>query len=154
MHNRFLLPLLLICFLGLVLVISSFNKSSDLSENENSTGISFFNGSWQQTIEEAKRQNKLIFLDAYASWFGPCKQLKRKTFPDKEAGLFYNENFISIAIDMEKGEGPALAEKFGVTAYPTLIITDPDGNPLAYTRGFMNAKDLIRFGKQALSLKK
>ena len=50
--------------------------------------------------------------------------LKKNTFPDKEAGDFFNENYINVAVDMEKGEGPALAQKYEVKAYPTLIITD------------------------------
>lgn len=55
---------------------------------------------------------------------------------------------------MEKGDGPALGEKFAVNAYPTLIIIDADGNILTYTKGYMNAKQLIEFGEQGLKQKK
>jgi len=55
---------------------------------------------------------------------------------------------------MEKGDGPALAEKFQVTAYPTLIITDWDGNIVTYTRGYIKPKQLIEFGKYGLKQNK
>lgn len=118
--------------------------------NNGVNGIAFVSPSWQDALAKAKAEKKLIFLDAYASWCGPCKMLKKQTFPDKAAGDFFNEHFISVAIDMEKGDGPGLAQKYRVSAYPTLIITDADGNPITYTKGFMGPDDLIAFGKDAL----
>ncbi len=117
-------------------------------------GIRFIEPSWSKALAEAKKQNKLIFLDAYTTWCGPCKLLKKNTFPDSEAGEFFNKNFINVAIDMEKGDGPALAEKFQVTAYPTLIIADGDGNLVTFTRGYIEPRQLIDFGKHGLSKKK
>jgi thiol:disulfide interchange protein len=114
-------------------------------------GIQFESKSFSDVLLKAKEQDKLIFIDAYASWCGPCKMLKRKTFPDPVAGEFFNRNFISVAIDVEKGEGPAVAAKYGVNAYPTLIITDASGAPVAITKGFMEAEQLIEFGTYALA---
>ncbi len=116
-------------------------------------GIKFIESSWSTALSEAKKQNKLIFLDAYTSWCGPCKMLKRNTFPDKAVGELFNKNFVNIALDMEKGDGPAIAEKYNVTAYPTLIITDGDGNIVTYTRGYVEPAQLIEFGKFGLSKK-
>lgn len=123
---------------------------------ENATaeeGIKFIESNWNIALSEAKKQNKLIFLDAYTSWCGPCKMLKRNTFPDKAVGELFNKNFINIALDMEKGDGPAIAEKYNVTAYPTLIITDADGKVVTYTRGYVEPAQLIEFGKFGLSKK-
>ena len=52
---------------------------------------------------------------------------------------------------MERGEGPDLASQWGITAYPTLIVFDSNGKPVFGTMGFMGAKDLLKFGKHALS---
>lgn len=122
--------------------------------NNPGQGIQFIEDNWNKALEEAKKENKLIFLDAYASWCGPCKLLKRKTFPDKTAGDFFNKNFINVAVDMEKGDGPALGAKYRVTAYPTLIITDTNGNIVTYTQGYISPKQLIEFGKHGLNQKK
>ena len=116
-------------------------------------GIDFIEENWRMAREQAKAQNKLIFLDAYTSWCGPCKLLRRNTFPDKNAGEFFNVNFVNVAVDMEKGYGPALAQQYFVTAYPTLIVTDADGNLVAYTRGYIGPSQLIEFGRYALARK-
>lgn len=117
-------------------------------------GIRFMEPSWSKVLDEAKKQNKLIFLDAYTTWCGPCKMLKSKTFTDEKAGQFFNDNYINVAFDMEKGDGLKLAEKYNVNAYPTLLILDKTGKVVTYTIGFINAKELIRFGEKGLALKK
>ena len=118
---------------------------------EKAVGIQFIESDWNKALAEAKKQHKLIFLDAYASWCGPCKLLKKNTFPNKEAGEYFNKNFVNVAMDMEKGEGPALAEKYAVNAYPTLIITDAEGKIITYTQGYIDSKQLIDFGKHGIS---
>ncbi|HEX2683164.1 MAG TPA: thioredoxin family protein [Ferruginibacter sp.] len=117
------------------------------------TGIKFIEENWTKALTEAKKQNKLVFLDAYTSWCGPCKMLKRNTFPDKAAGEFFNKNFINVAVDMEKGEGLAVAAQYQVRAYPTLIIADANGKVVSVTEGYVDASQLIQFGKYGLSLK-
>lgn len=144
----------------IISVIAAFAFSPKLNRcfsNENTVtasaddGIKFIESNWNKALAEAKKQNKLIFLDAYASWCGPCKMLKRNTFPDKAAGEFFNSNFVNVALDMEKGDGPAIAAKYNVNAYPTLIIADAEGNMVTYTKGYIDAPQLIEFGKYGLS---
>ena len=77
-------------------------------------------------------------------------KLKRNTFPNKDVGAFFNQNFINVAIDMEEGDGPGLAMKYGVNAYPTLIIVDSEGNIVTYTQGYVKPRQLIEFGKYGL----
>ncbi len=143
-------------FVLIVLIVFAFvplskTKAISNTHTEKGEGIQFIEADWNKALAEAKKQNKLIFLDAYASWCGPCKLLKKNTFPDKEAGEYFNANFINVAMDMEKGDGPALSEKYRVTAYPTLIITDANGKIITYTKGYISAKQLIDFGKFGLS---
>lgn len=126
------------------------SNSKPIYSGDKTGGIQFIESDWNKALQEAGKQHKLIFLDAYAAWCGPCKLLKKNTFPDKAAGTFFNENFISVAVDMEKGEGPRLAEQFRIDAYPTLIIADEHGNAVAHTKGYMSASDLIEFGKFGL----
>lgn len=126
-------------------------KPSGINYHDEGQGIQFIEADWNKALQEAKKQHKLIFLDAYASWCGPCKLLKKNTFPDKEAGELFNKNFINVAVNMEKGDGPALAALYSVDAYPTLIITDADGNIVTYTKGYISPKQLIDFGNYGLS---
>jgi len=117
-------------------------------------GIQFIENDWDKAMTLARQENKLIFLDAYASWCGPCKLLKARTFPDKAAGDFFNKNFVNVAIDMEKGDGPMLREKFNVTGYPTLIITDHNGKVITQAAGYIGPSRLITLGKQGLQGKR
>ncbi|HEY8930220.1 MAG TPA: thioredoxin family protein [Mucilaginibacter sp.] len=118
--------------------------------NNNVSHIVFIENSWDEALKQAALQNKYIFVDCYATWCGPCMMLKNRTFTDNKAAEFYNSNFINVSLDMEKGRGPELAQKWQLRAYPTLIIFDSKGKPILGTVGFINASELIRFGREAL----
>ena len=127
----------------LILTLSYLSVSSQ--------GIKFFEGTLEEAKALAKKEDKLIFLDAYTSWCGPCKRMAKNVFPTKEAGDYFNENFINVQKDMEKGEGRAIAKKYGVRSYPTLLFIDYTGNVVYQTKGARrDAKSLIQLGKQAL----
>ncbi|SDE19179.1 Thioredoxin-like [Mucilaginibacter pineti] len=116
-----------------------------------SAQINFIENSWNEALKQAAAQNKYIFVDAYATWCGPCKMLKATTFKNKKVAEFYNGNFINVAMDMEKGDGPQLAAKWGLRAYPTLLIFTPKGKPVYGSEGYIGADALIRFGVKALN---
>ncbi|MBL7802428.1 MAG: DUF255 domain-containing protein [Saprospiraceae bacterium] len=112
-------------------------------------GITFEQGSWNTILAKAKSENKLIFLDAYAAWCGPCKMMTKQTFTNAEVAKYYNANFVNAKIDMEKGEGPDLADKYSVQAYPTLLFIDGDGNVVHRALGYHDADPFIELGKTA-----
>ncbi len=116
-------------------------------------GIQFIEQDWAKALQLAKTENKLVFIDIYATWCGPCKMLKKNTFTDEKVAEFFNKNFVNISIDGEKTVGPNLAAKYGIQGYPTLIVTDADGRPLLTAVGYINAGQLMEFAKQALSKK-
>ena len=89
--------------------------------------IRFEEGSYQEALNKAKKENKLLFVDCYTSWCGPCKMLANEVFTNNEVADYFNANFVSLKVDCEKGEGPALREQFGVSSYPTLLFINGDG---------------------------
>ena len=60
-------------------------------------GISFFSGSWSDVLAEAKQKKKVVFVDIYTEWCGPCKLMEKNIFPDEQVGKYYNANFICFA---------------------------------------------------------
>ncbi len=115
--------------------------------------IDFFDGSFEEAIELAKKENKLIFMDAYTTWCGPCKKLDRETFPREDVSKFFEENFINIKIDMEDEDqnGPELAKRYNVTAYPTLLFIESTGEFKDRVLGFQEGPVLIEEAKKILS---
>jgi thioredoxin 1 len=137
---------------SLVMIFSSASFPTE-NEKQNAEGIQFESGSWNEVLQLAKKENKLIFLDMYASWCGPCKLLKSRTFPDENVGAFFNKNFINYAIDAEKGEGVQLARKYNITGYPTLLFVNSNGELVARTMGYHNPEQLLEVGQKIIDMK-
>lgn len=113
-------------------------------------GVNFLDISWKEVMAIAQKEDKLIFLDAYTDWCQPCKAMDRDVFSQKAVGDLINDSFISIKINMEKGEGLTLREKYHIKAYPTLVFVDSDGKQLHRIAGYQNVKQLLEVAKTAL----
>ena len=134
-------------FYTLTILLCSFVKPKEVIKESAKTGIVFFNGTWKEVLQKAKAENKIIFLDIYATWCGPCKKLKNKTFSNSKVGAYFNEHFINVSIDGEIGEGITLAEKYKLTAYPTLFFIDGDANIKKGAVGYYNPAQILRLAK-------
>lgn len=97
--------------------------------------IKFQESEFKALLSQAKKENKLIFIDAYTTWCGPCKWMAKNMFTNNEIADYYNANFINAKFDMEKGEGIELAQKYSVYCYPNLLFLDGDGNLVHRTAG-------------------
>lgn len=114
-------------------------------------GIEFFHGSWDEAVAKAKAEDKLIFVDAYASWCGPCKRMAKNVFPNDLVGEFYNKNFVCLKWDMEKDDhGIKFRQKYPVSAFPTLYYIDFTGEVVQNVRGAQMVEQFIELGKKAL----
>ena len=122
---------LLLVFVGLLcsLVISAQTNFQELS--------------LEKAREQARAENKPIFLDCYTSWCGPCKMMANDVFTLEAAGNYFNKNFVCVKIDMEKGEGPAIGKQYEVDAYPTFLIINADGKLMHKLVGAMPLEELI-----------
>lgn len=98
----------------------------------------------EQASAKAKAENKLIFLDAYTQWCGPCKMMARTVFPQEAVGNALNPRFVSIKIDMESAYGAPLAKKLQITAYPTFVIFNADAQEIGRFLGGSNAEEFIK----------
>jgi len=114
------------------------------------TGIKFLNAEFGEVLALAELEGKLVFVDAYTDWCGPCKKMDKEVFSQKEVGNFYNANFLSVKINMEKGEGIALAEEYFIFAYPSLLFVNYDGTVAHRYAGFQDKKGMLALGGQAL----
>ncbi|MDE5988141.1 MAG: thioredoxin family protein [Duncaniella sp.] len=97
---------------------------------------------FEEALSAAKKENKLVFVDFFTTWCGPCKMMSNKVFPQKEVGDFMNAKFIPLKLDAEK-EGAALAKQYGVKAYPTYVVMDAEGKEVAKFSGYMDGPKFI-----------
>ncbi|MDQ3016424.1 MAG: thioredoxin domain-containing protein [Bacteroidota bacterium] len=110
-------------------------------------GIEFFHGTWEDAILKAKQEDKIIFVDAFTTWCGPCKNMAANTFTAPEVGEYFNANFINMKIDMEKEMGLEFRKKFPVNAYPTLFFIDAGQEVVQKSVGAKNPTDFLTLGQ-------
>lgn len=107
-------------------------------------GIAFQDVSFEEAKTLALKSGKLIFIDCYTDWCGPCKRMAETSFKDERVGKFFNEHFINVKIEMEKNPiGPELARLYKVRAYPTLLFVDGNGKLVKDMIGMQSADGLL-----------
>ena len=133
-----------ICFIAIL-------YSQLLSQNK---GIVFEHGNFKEIKAKALKENKLIFIDAYTSWCGPCKYMAKNIFTNDTVADYYNKNFVNAKIDMEKGEGIEIAKQYDVRCYPNLLFVDGNGKIIHRVAGSMSPKEFIALGEETKSPEK
>jgi thioredoxin-related protein len=128
-----------------------------------SIGVLFEHGlNWQQVQAKARAENKYIFVDCYATWCGPCKQMDNRVYPLKDVGDYYNTHFISIRVQLDTSgndsdaikswysDASHLRAKYNVNVLPTFLFFAPDGSIVHQSNGFVDETDFIALGRDAL----
>ncbi len=97
----------------------------------------------EQASAKAKAQHKLIFLDCFTQWCGPCKKMGREVFPLDSVGAYMNPKFVNLQIDMESEYGTPLARRLQISAYPTFIIFNANAQEIGRFLGYHEAGAFI-----------
>ncbi len=113
-------------------------------------GIQFLEGSWNDALSKAQNSNKLIFVDVYTTWCGPCKAMAKDVFPDPQVSEKFNAQFVNFKIDAEKGEGIDLAKKYQVEAYPNFLFINGTGELVYRVVGYRPAENFLQEADLAL----
>jgi thioredoxin-related protein len=119
--------------------------------NAQNKGIIFFEGSWEDALAKAQKEHKIIFVDAYTTWCGPCKRMSAEVFTDAAVGEYFNKNFVNLKIDMEKSEGIKFGQKYEVSSYPTLLFIDAEGKEVNVAKGSRPADQFLALAKATLN---
>jgi thioredoxin-related protein len=95
--------------------------------------------SWEQIKQKAKKENKYVFVDCYATWCGPCKTMDRDVYPKNNVGEFMNDRFISVKVQLDTSkaddeqtkrwyqDAAAISKDYKIIAFPTYLFFAPDG---------------------------
>lgn len=94
-------------------------------------GVNFIKGSevrLADVLAQAKRENKRVLVDFWATWCHACMQMNKTTFRDTRIGNLMNYTFVNYAVDVDNDpDGKSLVEKYNIKAFPTYLILNPDG---------------------------
>lgn len=85
----------------------------------------FHNLTLEEACKMAAAENKVVFVDFYATWCGPCKMLDATTWRDPSVMILLREKAVAIKLDAEKHKD--LAANYQVDGYPTLFVLTADG---------------------------
>ncbi|HEX9912713.1 MAG TPA: tetratricopeptide repeat protein [candidate division Zixibacteria bacterium] len=100
---------------------------------------------WVANFEEASRiaksENKNMVLDFYTDWCKWCKKLADSTFTDTSL-IRFSMDFVFFKTNAEKDT--ALAEKYKINGYPSVILTNPSGEEIDRVVGYANAPDFMQ----------
>jgi thioredoxin-related protein len=115
---KILLPFLLVaCSLS-----SAWSRGSDL-------GHHWYSGTVEKAFEEAKNQNKPLFLYWGAVWCPPCNQIKKTIFT-KASFQEEMKNFVSVYLDGDSARAQSWGGKLKASGYPTMLILNPVGTEI------------------------
>jgi len=106
--------------------------------------VKFLKGPLSEAITRADAEKKPVMIDFITDWCRWCDTLDLHTYSDKNVAEFVNSNLVPIKIDAEKGEGIDIAKKYGVAAYPTIVVIKSNGDEIDRILGYVPAEPFLK----------
>src|ERR1043166_7931072 len=99
--------------------------------------LHFSYGTWDELKQEAAKQKKLIFIDAYTDWCGWCKVMEDETFRDGAVKELMERNFIPVRMEFEQDSfAHKLSLKYMVNIFPSFLVFNAEGKLVYRMSGF------------------
>lgn len=114
----------------------------------------FTDKNYNESLELAKTENKLLVLLFHTSWCPHCGVMKRDVFTDKTVADFYSKNFVCMSVDAETEYGKELItkfqNKFSVKSFPTFVFLDANENLVYCNSGELKKDTFLSEGNNVL----
>ena len=99
---------------------------------------------WFDSVEEAsaeaRRGNRPMMIDFWATWCAACRVMEQEVYSSSEFAEAAAHLF-PVRIDYDKKA--AVARKYNVASLPTIVFTDSYGNELFRYSGYIGSKPLL-----------
>jgi thiol-disulfide isomerase/thioredoxin len=105
--------------------------------------------SFDAASKKARQMGKIVLVDFYTTWCGPCKMLDKTTWTDVEVIKLLKQKTVALRLDAEIETN--LAAHYKIEAYPSVLLIKPDGTELDRLVGYRDAKTFIADFNAALS---
>lgn len=105
--------------------------------------IRFAGEDFDIALEEAKKENKAVFVDFWAEWCAPCKMMTEQVFSALAIGDYFTTNFVCVKVNIEAPVNKEIVKKYRITSLPTLAFISPDGKELRRVEGAVPAETLV-----------
>ena len=105
--------------------------------------------SFDAASKKAGQLGKIVLVDFYTTWCGPCKMLDKITWTDAGVIKLLNQKTVALRIDAEIETN--LAKHYKITAYPSVLLIKPDGTELDRLVGYRDARTFMTDFNAALS---
>ncbi|MGM5631793.1 DUF255 domain-containing protein [Apibacter raozihei] len=145
----------IICYILFMVSIHLFSQENDLIQ---------WKSIQQADSIQQKGDQRLILVDIYTEWCGPCKLMDRYTFHDQKVVDYINENFIPVKFNAESKENVTFKGKSyqwvsngrgggiqalayftlgGEVSYPSIALINARGETVFVITGFYQADDFL-----------
>jgi thiol-disulfide isomerase/thioredoxin len=106
--------------------------------------IEWFKGTLDEALVQARKENKLVFIDFWTTWCGWCKKLDKDTYTDPRVIAALTVHYVCLSVDAETKVGVPLARRYSVSGYPTLLMLMTDGNVRERIPGYKAPEPFLR----------
>tara|TARA_B110000908_G_C9941827_1_gene308629 strand:+ start:153 stop:599 length:447 start_codon:yes stop_codon:yes gene_type:complete len=134
----------------LITVILSLNACVTVKKTAKVVAIKFQNQKFEEALAIAKEQDKIMFIDFWATWCGPCKRMDAEVLSDPALISFFNKNFINFKLDADSEDAILPKINYDVRSIPTYIWVDGDGNMVYEYKGTTTIQHFMILGENAL----
>jgi thiol:disulfide interchange protein DsbD len=159
---RYIRTIVGIIFFGLALIVASSGVQVYLNEAlaAGKGGASINAIAWspysEEKLAEATAAGRPVFIDSFADWCIPCKEMDKLTFSRAEV-IAASRKFVMLKADLTSNKDAgvkAFYRKYGLKGVPTLIFLKLDGSEIEELRGTgFESKDVfLSKMKRALEL--
>ncbi len=103
---------------------------------------------FDDALTQAKESEKVVFIDFFTTWCGPCKKLDQVTWKDAEVVAWLDEHTVPLKLDAEIEV--ELAKRYGVDRYPTMVFIEPGGELRARLTGYKPPQEFLEQASDGL----
>src|SRR5688572_13636941 len=135
MAMRFLPASFACCVLAVASLGACTVDTGSPAKSSGAAHAGWFDGSLDDALKQARASSKLVFVDVFTTWCGPCKRLEQVTFPDPAVKAELGQ-LVALRIDAESPAGRPVAQRLDVKGYPTMVVLDPSGREVGRIVGF------------------